>query len=52
MHGYGELIWENWRSYKGYFLKGQMYGQGIQTWPSGQKIEGEWYNGIIQKGTF
>ena len=39
-----EMLFENGSMYKGYLLKGQRHGPGVQVWPDDARYEGEWRN--------
>ena len=45
MNGYGETIWPDGKSYKGYYLDDKKHGQGVFSWNNRKGYEGEWSMG-------
>ena len=45
MNGHGELVYEDGRKYKGYFVNDKKHGQGIYKWANGKSYNGMWING-------
>ncbi|XP_067686605.1 alsin-like isoform X2 [Haliotis asinina] len=51
LHGYGELKWNDGRTYIGMFKQGLQHGHGVMTIPKGNNstvcMEGEWKDGKL-----
>lgn len=45
MHGEGEMIWEDKRSFKGKYFNDKKHGNGVFTFEDGTIVEGIWDNG-------
>ena len=46
MHGKGEMVYEDGRSYVGEYYNDKKHGHGSYKWPnSGKVYEGGWMNG-------
>ena len=45
MHGEGEYIWEDGKSYSGTFRNDKRHGYGEFLWPSGKVYKGNWKDG-------
>ena len=51
-NGTGKRVYEN-GYYEGEFKDGKKHGQGVYTYPSGDKYVGEWKNGEMHgEGTY
>ena len=40
MHGKGKMTWSDGTDYEGGFVNGKCEGQGVRTYPNGDKITG------------
>ncbi len=46
MEGFGETIWANGRSYKGFYSKDKQEGLGVYRWDNGNVYWGFWKRGL------